>query len=214
MTAQTQTISRKTQVRSVIIAGCVLLFFGLYVLAFLIPDVLRTIGGPTSLTMPEAAAQITEGQVYATLEGGTWVCDSIAYVRGPSSSGTRRIEVKSTNAFYMDAAGDVAVWVSLSGEVNCDELQTTTPSGYVEPMQQNTRMDLAGDGQMGNVATANTFLEMCGFCGHTNSLIGTVFGAVFTLLGVSLISWWWIKLRHDLAPADIDIDTYQENNPI
>jgi len=194
MTTTSQTISRKTQVRSVLIGGIVLLFLGGYVLAFLIPDVIRTAGGPTTYTVNEAAEAVTS-EVYATVEDGVWVCDSIAYVRGLSSSGTRRIEVKSTNAFYTDTDAEVAIWVSLSGEVDCDELQSVIPTGYLEPLQQSTRMDLAGDGQMRNVSTANTFFEMCGFCGTENSLIGVGFGSTFVILGLGLLGWWWSKLR-------------------
>jgi len=199
--SQQRGISLKAQARSVLIGGCVLLFFGIYVSAFLIPDVIRTAGGPTSYTVNEAANTVT-GEVYATVEDGVWVCDSIDYLRTYSSA-SRRLTVSGTRAFHTDRDGEVAIWVRLSGELTCDDLQSTTPEGYLEPLPQSTRMDLAGDGQMRYVSTANTFFEMCGYCGTENSTIGAIFGVVFVISGVGLLGFWWVRFRGKTDADDV-----------
>ena len=111
-----------------LILGGVLLAFSIYLLAFLLPDVIRNWGGPETLTMADAAAIATDESSYVALSDGEWDCDTIQHIRGYSSS-TERWEVRNTEVFVTDPSGAYVVLADLSGEVECDELSGRTAEG-------------------------------------------------------------------------------------
>lgn len=175
------------------ILGIGFILFGLYLSVFLVPDVVRTMLGPRAMTLQEAAQIADPDRTYARLEGGNWDCDSLVYVQGLSPSHSRyetlRETTKSTELFYTDPGGAVAVLVTLSGEVPCETLAGDVPAGYLFSLGSGTRAGLERDGRLARVASASTVLEMCGYCGRENSLIGALFGIAFIVGGVGMFVW-------------------------
>lgn len=186
-----QIASRRTLGNMLFILGGVLLFVGLYVSVFLIPDVIKSASGPQSMTLAEAAQVANTVQTYARLEDGSWDCDTLTHVIGFAPSHRRyeimREETKFTEIFFTDELEATVVFVSLSGEVDCADLDGEVPAGYLYAMSDDTREELTNDARLARYFDTDTFLEFCGYCGRENSLIGAIFGVVFTLSGIAMI---------------------------
>lgn len=201
-TAQ-QGVSRRTLVRWLMLPGGFFLFFGLYISAFLIPDVIKAISGPQALTLEAAAEVAGEEQTYARLEDGAWDCDTLTPVRGLAPAHRRyelvREETKFTEIFWTDDTGEIVVFVTLSGEVECDDLAGEVPSGYLYTMNNATRRELTNDARLARFIAVEHLLEFCGYCGRENSLIGAAFGSVFTLGGLAMVIYGWHLHRTDSA---------------
>ena len=189
MTAQSTTISDpKRQKRILIISGVVLTLFSVYLLAFLLPDFLRSVAGPAPMTLSEAAEIATDENRYVALTDGAWECDTISYISGYSSS-TRRIETRSTEIFAVNPSGSAVALVLLSGKVGCDDLDDIPLEGYLTRMTPERQQELTNEVRLARFINGESYVELCGFCGTTNSLIGTLFGFAFALLGVGLLVW-------------------------
>ena len=173
--------------------GIVLFLFGAYVSAFLIPDVIRTASGPQAMSLSEATEVANSEQTYARIEGGAWDCDTVTYVEGLSGSqlsyGRFREETKYTEIFYTDDTQDVVVFVTLSGEVDCDDIAGDDPAGYLYSMSNDMQQELTNEARLARYFNTNTFLEFCGYCGRDNSMIGAGFGLAFLLGGAGLFVW-------------------------
>jgi len=89
--------------------------------------------------------------------------------------------------FFINESREVIAFVTLSGEVACDELAAEGPSGYLYAMSDRTRQELTNDARLARYITAESYMEFCGYCGRDNSLIGAVFGVVFTLGGLAMV---------------------------
>lgn len=177
--------------RVVYIIGGVLLFVGLYISVFLIPDVIKSIGGAQSMTLAEAAEVANAQQTYARIADGTWDCATLSQVRVRAPSygryGAVREETRFTEIFYVGEGQEVVMFVTLSGEVDCADLDGKHPEGYLYRMNNSTRQELTNDARLARYFSTDTFLEFCGYCGRENSMIGAVFGIVFTLLGLAVV---------------------------
>ena len=182
-----KTVSNK-QARNLLIGGGVLLFFSLYLLAFLLPDFIQSLAGPERMTMETAVTQATSESIYVTIEDGEWDCDTIRQVEGYSSTEADRRTIRTTEVFLTNESGSVVLLAKMSGEMDCDELKTTEISGYLTQMSSETKQDLTNDARLARFFDATDFLEICGYCGQTNSLIGTLFGIAFAIGGLALIA--------------------------
>lgn len=199
-----QIASRRSLARWMAILGAVFLFFGLYVSAFLIPDVIQTASGPQSMPLTEAAQLANSEQTYARLENGTWDCDSLRQIRGFSPMYHRydrlEEETKFTEVFYTDESREIVALVTLSGEVDCEDLANEKPSGYLYAMDSRTKSDLTRSGRLAPYTMSDSYLDFCGYCGRDNSLIGAAFGIFFTLCGLGLlIVAWNLRRKNRLA---------------
>ena len=75
----------------------------------------------------------------------------------------------------------------MSGETDCDALEATELSGYLTRMSATTQQNLTDEARLARFFDATTFLEICGYCGQSNSLIGTLFGFAFAIGGLALL---------------------------
>lgn len=175
--------------RAIIITGAVLLAFAAYLLAFLLPDFIRSSVGPQSITMAEAAAAATDKDRYVAITDGAWVCETITYVRGRSSTNRNVVTTRFTEVFRTDETGVIVLLAQMSGELDCDQLQAADLTGYLQRMSAAREQELRNDVRLARFINALDYLEICGYCGPTNSLIGTLFGFVFALAGLGLIVW-------------------------
>ncbi|MCB0114869.1 MAG: hypothetical protein R2873_11380 [Caldilineaceae bacterium] len=182
-----QQAARRTGKRSLLILGGVLLALGLYVSAFLVPDVLKTAVGPQSFTLVQAAERAGDAPLYARIVDGAWDCETLRQVRGISATALRygsvREETRYSDVFFTDETRDVVVFVTLSGAVTCEDLGQQRPEGYLYAMNSDTQQDLTNEARLARYFMADTFLEFCGYCGRQNSLIGAIFGVAFVVLG-------------------------------
>jgi hypothetical protein len=64
-------------------------------------------------------------------------------------------------------------------------------------MSNDTQQELTNDARLARYFEAESFLELCGYCGRDNSLIGAIFGVAFTILGAGMIVYGR-KLRNKL----------------
>jgi hypothetical protein len=171
--------------------GIVLVLLSVYVLAFLLPDTLASIQGPQAMTMAEAGADASDTRLYASLTDGEWDCATRREVRGFSPSSLRygrpSVETRSTEIFYVNAARDAVALVVLSGSVECVDLESQVPSGYVYAMEDGLRQTLTNDARLARYFDADTFLEVCGYCGYDNSLLGVILGILFGASGIGLL---------------------------
>lgn len=175
--------------RLVLIAAAFLLFFAIYLLAFLLPDFIRTAVGPQQMTMSQAAETASETDTYIAISDGTWECDTIEYVRGRSSTDSNRLTTRFTEVFRTNGNGTVVLLATMSDEVDCAELQATDLAGYLQRMSPKREQELINEVRLARFINATVFLEICGYCGPTNSLIGTMFGFGFGLIGLVLLVW-------------------------
>lgn len=178
--------------------GVFFLLFGLYISAFLIPDVIGSWAGAQPMSLGEAAKVASDEQVYARLTDGRWDCDTLTYVEGYSPShrygSALEEDTKVTEIFFTDAAREIVVFIAMSGEQDCDDLPNM-PAGYLYEMQNRTERDLTNEARLARYFDADTFLEMCGYCGRDNSLIGAGFGVASVLGGLGLAIYGWRTMR-------------------
>lgn len=184
-------MSMATNKRLILITGAFLSAFAIYILAFLLPDVIRSSVGPTAHTMSEAATIATESNAYVTITDGEWLCDTLITLRGRSvNSPNRSVEItRFTEVFRSDDTGAVVLLVTLSGEESCDTLPTTPVSGYLQRMSPDREQALINEVRLARFINATDFLELCAYCGPDNSLIGVIFGFVFAVGGIGLLMW-------------------------
>jgi|GEM_PF-2730937 len=186
-----QPTSRQTNGRVILITGIILLLFGLYISAFMIPDALNALSGPQVMTLSEAAEFANIERTYARIEDGTWDCDTLYYVEGlsPRHTGYGGVEeeTKFTEVFFTDNEQDVVMLVTLSGDQNCNDFVEQDPAGYLYAMSDSTRRELTNDARLARYFDTDTFLEFCGYCGRDNSLIGAIFGVIFMVSGIALL---------------------------
>jgi hypothetical protein len=97
------------------------------------------------------------------------------------------VETRSTEIFYVNAARDAVALVVLSGSVECVDLESQVPSGYVYAMEDGLRQTLTNDARLARYFDADTFLEVCGYCGYDNSLLGVILGILFGASGIGLL---------------------------
>ncbi len=173
--------------------GIGLFLFGVYISAFLVPDVIRTASGPEAMSLSEAAKVANSEHTYARIVGGEWDCETLTSVEGLSAAqltyGRIREETQYTEVFYTDAAQDVVVFVTLSGEVDCADIAGEAPAGYLYSMSSGMRQELTNEARLARYFNTDIFLEFCGYCGRDNSLIGAGFGLVALFGGGGLFFW-------------------------
>jgi hypothetical protein len=179
--------------RGIIITGVALFAFAIYLLAFLLPDFIRSSVGPQPMTMADAAATAGASNSYVALTDGAWNCDTITYLRGRSTSNRAVTTTRFTEVFRTDETGAVVMLVSLSGEVGCDELPDGNVAGYLQRMSADREQDLRNEVRLARFIYATDYLQLCAYCGPTNSLIGVGFGLFFALVGVGLVILGWRK---------------------
>lgn len=177
--------------RGLMITGIALLAFSAYLLAFLLPDFVRSSAGPQVMTMREAATAATDLDQYVTITDGRWDCETLTYIRGRSSTNRSVIETRFTELFRTDETGEIVMLVTLSGEVTCDELTETELSGYLQRMSSAREQELRNEVRLARFIHATDYLEFCDYCGPTNSLIGVGFGFFFALAAIGLIVLGW-----------------------
>lgn len=179
--------------RSMVIGGAFAMLFGVYILAFLIPDMIKSLAGPEDLAIEQAGDVASSSPTYAVIEGGVWQCDTIKYIKGVSTSSLQtsrpQIVIKYTEIFLTDKANlpDVVMLVTESDEKSCEDFQNTTLDGYLKRMSSDTQQELANEVRLARFPGATTYLEMCSYCGPENSAIGTGFGVVALVGGGFLV---------------------------
>lgn len=182
---------KQQQARWFLIIGIVVLLFGLYISAFMIPDTINSLSGPQSMTLSESRQIASTEWTYALIEDGTWDCDTLYAVRGLSARhgryGSLKEETKFTEIFFTDNTQDVVMLVTLSGEQDCNDIVEQQPTGYLYSMDDGTKQELINDARLARYFDTDTFLEFCGYCGGSNSLIGAVFGIFFMVCGIALL---------------------------
>ncbi len=167
--SEDEKLSPKTIRRALFIAGGIALFFSLYLLVFLVPDFIRSAVGPESMSVEQAAEIASESSRYVLITNGEWNCNTIDYAY-ERLTGSQARTVASTQVLLTNSQRNTSIRTSLSGELDCDDLQNTEASGYLS-------------------RTGNGPLELCGYCGAENSAIGVGFGVVIALIGLGLIGW-------------------------
>ncbi|MBK9122858.1 MAG: hypothetical protein IPM16_07010 [Chloroflexi bacterium] len=194
MTLRPNTIAANTvkpNRKWLLIGALILVAFSIYLLAFLLPDTIRAMAGPSDLDLDAAPAVVSGESMYVTLTGGAWDCDSFNEVRGVSLTllkyGRLREETRYTEAFFVSNSRDTAAYVTLSGAVDCDDVTDTQPTGYLYAMDEELQQALTNNAQLARFLFTDTFVEMCGYCGYENSLIGVIFGFIFLLSGLGLL---------------------------
>jgi hypothetical protein len=100
--------------KGLFVGGGILLFIGLYISAFLVPDVIQAASGPESMTLQEATEVASATRTYARLENGTWDCATLTHVRSLAPAyrryATRREETVSTEIFFTDDSREVVTF--------------------------------------------------------------------------------------------------------
>ena len=185
-----------------------ILFFGLYLLAFLVPDVLQTAGGPQSMTLERAAEVATDESLYVSLEDGTWDCDTLVHIRRRSATGSAGTKTTaSTEIFLTDGrtSPKVVIFATLSGKLLCSDFDGLLPTGYLTLMSSNEQQDLTNNARLARFFSSDSVLALCGYCGTENSMIGLIFGIVITLggIGVLILGLRMPKTTDDEKPQGI-----------
>jgi len=176
--------------RIVLILAGVMLFFGFYLLVFLVPDVLRTASGPASMTIERAAEVATDDSLYVSIEDGRWDCDTITHVRRRSATGTTgTMTTALTEIFLTDGktTPNIVVFADFSGKLTCGDFDGLMPTGYLTQMSDEQQQDLTNEARLAKFFRAETVLALCGYCGTENSMIGLMFGIVITLGGIAVL---------------------------
>ena len=177
--------------RVIFAVGGFFLLFGVYILAFMLPDFIVSAAGPTSIPLAEAAAIASDQNSYVHVTDGEWNCDSIHYVWGRSSSNAGSavgtLSIQSTEAFVTNGNAPQALLVRLSDEQDCAALQAIQPTGYLTRMSDERQQALTNEARMARFFNQSEFLEMCGYCGSNNALLGVIGGSVSLVLGIGIL---------------------------
>ena len=173
--------------KTLLISGGFCLFFSIYLLIFLLPDFIRSLAGPEPMTLSQAAERATDENLYVLLADGSWECETIDYVIGYSSTSADRVDTKFTEIFVTNPSGAVVVLAQMSGELECADFDGREIVGYLTRMTADQQQDLTNEVRLARFINGETYLELCGFCGQTNSLIGTLFGLAFFMGGLALL---------------------------
>lgn len=163
-----------------------LMLFGILLIIPLAADLMAVIGGAQDYTISAVAGVASDERTYARLTDGEWDCDTIEYIEGRTGSDLYmrrlyRTSTRTTEVMRVDDANSIAVWVSLSGRVTCDDLASMDAVGYLYATD-GTPSGLNSD-MRSVIRNADTVLELCGWCGADNSMIGIVVSGVFILIG-------------------------------
>lgn len=179
-----QTEKEKRQGRFATLAlGWPLLLLGIYIQIFLVPDFVRSLAGPEPTSLAQAAEIEADVSRYVSFTDGSWDCDTIEVIRGRSSSTSGQTD-RLTEAFYTNDGGSVLVLVQMSGRWDCAELQAVDPlSGYLERATSSRVDDLTNDVRLARFINRQHVLELCGYCGTTNSLGGLIASVIMVILG-------------------------------
>jgi hypothetical protein len=181
-------VNTKKNKRTLFITGGVMLVFGIYLLAFLLPDVLQTASGSENMTLVRAAEVATDVSAYVSIEDGEWDCDTIVYIRRRASSGGSSTTA-STEIFLTDSkrTPKIVIFATMSGRMACGDFDGLNPTGYLTRMSSDQQQELTNEVRLARFFNAETVLALCGYCGTENSLIGLIFGIVITLGGIGII---------------------------
>lgn len=182
--------SIKVSRRAVLITGGVVLFFSFYLLVFLVPDLIKSLGGPEAMTIERAAEIATSTSKYVSITNGEWNCNSIDYVYGYRN---RQRYVRYTRVLLTNSRHNTNMWVELSGNKACEDIQNMEASGY-----------LTG---------GSNSLALCGYCGAQNSAIGVGFGVVILLVGLGLVVWGYRLPPASKTPEPVQPEPSSPINP-
>ena len=98
-----------------------------------------------------------------------------------------RTTTRYTEAFRTDETGSVVLLARMSGEMSCADLEAAGLSGYLTRMSAERRQELTNEARLARFFEAEHFLEICGYCGTTNSLLGAGVGLLLAVGGTVLI---------------------------
>ncbi len=165
-----------------IISASVLIAFCIYILAFLVPDVIRTLGGPSEMTLADAASLVEPDDEFVSLSGYRLDCDSIRYTVGRDANNRTRTTTRATNIVAESTDGSVLMKARLSGRLECEEIDTSVMSGYLSSLSIVDIRKLTA-----TYPQAQTFLLLCAYCGPENSKLGIIISSAMLLIGVALL---------------------------
>lgn len=196
MTNQIDPITQKNienvrkNARYIVWFGSFLFLFGFVLMVLLGQSVLELMGGAQAMTIQEAVDVAHDDATYARVGDIVWQCDSITHTRGlwgrdfrrrtyPSDLRTGYTEVVATSADRR-----IAMLVTLSGELTCDDLTDDAHEGFLRSGVNFSGLNTRTNAYLNN---ADTALILCGYCGLENSAIGLGMGTFVTLSGLLLI---------------------------
>jgi len=157
--------------------GLVILLFGVFALYSLLDETLALmLSTPQPLTVTAAAEIATEENQYVRLEEAVFLCDRVEYREGRSS--TSFTDTRYTDIWLTDEDRTAAVFASFSGRRDCDQLMSGEPSGYLRTAERLPRT--AGVPPLGESVT---YLELCGYCGRSNSIALIIVFSIMIVLG-------------------------------
>lgn len=176
--------------------GAVLVVFGAFALGAIIIRTTGLLSEPQPLTLAEAAEVATSDNIYVTLQDGDVLCDRLEYREGRSSS-TNATDTRYTDVWLTNEAATVGVFASYSGRLTCEDIIERPKRGYLRTATRLPRT--AGTPPLGDAAD---YLELCGYCGTSNSVtLMAVFGIMIALGGFMI---YGALTRPVMPPEDGD----------
>jgi hypothetical protein len=133
---------------------------------------------PRHISLSTSGQEITEQNEWVVIEDAKWDCSSMA----PFGSGTD----KRAEAMFTDESGKVLVVALLPEKVSCAELTASPPTGEIHRMSEYHHKHLTSEARLDKYTNATTYLDMCTYCGPTNSRLGVILGLIFVPLGLAL----------------------------
>jgi hypothetical protein len=157
---------------------------------------------PRQLTMHAAVDASESSRQWVALRGGAWRCDALM------------TNVPGGLAFVPAIVDDGSIVVArFDHSIDCESVTAAPMTGVLETMDANRARDLRSAGLDLPAGARLRTLDVCDFCGRSNSRLGVIMCALFVLLGLSMYplmlayqrarqrGWRWL-LDNIHAPAD------------
>lgn len=174
MTEPTPQTITKEQKRAALIFGAVMMVFGVAAMLSILFDPVGLFARPQQVTLEEAAAIATNDNTYVEISEAEVLCDRLDYREGRSSS-TGTTETRYTDVWLVNADESVGVFASYSGRLTCEDIENQPVSGFMTQVGRSLP-STAGRAPLDSDAT---YLELCAYCGTSNSIALVI---VFTIL--------------------------------
>ncbi len=158
------------------------LLFGALAIASL-RDVNRMPSSPQSVSISDAtalAASANGQQLWVRIEDALLDCDTLIYRRVGSNT---RTDILVTD----EPMTDVVV-AEFSGRLTCEQLLQRDLSGMLSKMSDRRYQQFRklNEFDLADYPSDAAFMDLCAYCGRSNSQLGVVVGAVLAVVSLSI----------------------------
>ena len=150
---------------------------------------------PEPLSLQQAATRTNAGEnLWVTLDKVKWDCQNMAV--------SQTLNSVRTDILFTDDSGSVLGDAQFSDKQICSELPASNVSGKLYQMYDSTYNLLPKKGfNLDAYKGATARMELCTFCGRSNSMLGVYFCMAMIVFGLSMYPMFWLRNHNQTKKA-------------